>query len=205
MSLWKRIRVYHHRGWKGCALHTIIFIFNIAHTHKQREKKNMLDETRLFNMLPVHLLTYQTMQIPIQEWGVRATRKKTPKQQKEFSEGLKSLITREICALRIKSVCRAIAEHFFSQFCVHWLFFRPLWFQLENLSRVVGAKTSKAIFKPHSKNSMLFMNRFFFRWHLISCRLNDWNYLWFTKKKSCWFLVLFFLVLLLLIFRSVEF
>lgn len=152
MSLWKRIRVYHYRWWKGCALHTIIFIFNISRT----QTKNMLDETRLLNTLSLiaHVSNNANTYLEMKRariWLKEKKRKKHQQYRKEFSEGLKSLITREICALKIKSVWRAIAEHFFSQFCIHWLF-PPAFIRPETYRKTATKKKPETIFKQHSNN-----------------------------------------------------
>lgn len=117
-------RVYHlhHCRRKGCALHTIIFII-------QYRTRNMLEKTRLFN---AHVYQTQYKYLFGNEACARIKRenrrKKKTYAERNLTEGLKSLITRKICALKIKSdeSCRAIWEQCLESIDVHWLFWLVL-------------------------------------------------------------------------------
>lgn len=126
-------RIYHHRGWKGCALHTISFIFNIART----STKN-INETRLFNMLSSRSRIKQCKYLfgngacPCHEEWAKKNNTTTKGIQRGFEKFNNS---RNMCIERIKSGARFDAMRNCRTFLLKILYcltsFRPLWFGLK--------------------------------------------------------------------------
>lgn len=177
-------RVYHHRGWKGCALHTISFIFNIART----STKNKICSTKHASSICSHLgaRIEQCKYLFGNEACARATnnapQKTTTPQRKEFGEGLKSLITREICALSelravYGSVRCAIDVHFFWKFCVRWLLSAR--FGLELIQQKQRKKRRLKQFSNNIPKSNANSCTDFSPFNLRPFWITE-NYLWFT-------------------------